>query len=90
MDTPGHVSVKRKGRHGFPNKFQAPSLEHSFGLKVVPNRGRVFGDWILSGAWILVLGVFLLPRPATLRAQPAAPANRVLSLDGTKSYCVPR
>jgi len=34
----------------------------------------------------LVLGVFLLAHPSPLHSQPAAPTNRVLQLDGRRSY----
>ena len=65
---------------------EAPSPKHGSSFENAPARQLVFGSWIFSGAWILVLGVFLLSQPSPLYSQPAPPPNRVLELDGTNSY----
>ncbi len=65
---------------------EAPSPKHGSSFENAPTRRLMLGSWIFSGAWILVLGAFLLSHPSPLHAQPTPPPNRVLELDGRKSY----
>ena len=69
-----------------PEKHQAPSLKRGSSFENASTRRLVFGSWSFSGVWILVLGIFLLAQPSPFHAQPAAPPNQVLTLDGTNSH----